>query len=315
MKFAYLIFVHQSPQQFIRLLQRLDTADSLFFVHIDKKTDVGEFKKVTTVVEERKIIWLKRWNIVWGGFNSIKATLHGLEQVNNSAENITHVSFISGQDYPIKPVQEYHEFLKQKKDLSFLEYSPLPRPNWQNGGMDRIEFYHIYFNTFKIAFPLLTFLKTKLPHASQKKWNFLKKIAPYLPSFQKLKRPFIKGYKPYEGSSWFTFSSSFVQDILQELERNQKFYRFFKFTQCSDEIFFQTLLLNCLPQHVSTTVNDNLRHIIFDDNTGRPYSYTLDHFDSLQNSPAFFARKFDVVNSKSLMDKIDKMLLKQEEIL
>ncbi|MFT3980254.1 MAG: beta-1,6-N-acetylglucosaminyltransferase [Ferruginibacter sp.] len=314
MKFAYLIFVHKNPQQFTRLLQRLDTPESLFFVHVDKKADEAAFREVLAVVDEQKIVWLKRWNIVWAGFNSIRATLHGLQVINDHPENISHISFISGQDYPLKPVEAYHAFLLQHPQKSFLEYSPLPRPGWQNGGLDRIHYYHVYFNSFKLAFPPVSFLKTKLPHATQKKWQLLKKIIPYVPSAKPFPRSFLEGYKPYEGSSWFTFSKQFVQDLFDELATNEAYTRFFKYTQCADEIFFQTLLLNRLGRQLPLTENNNLRHIVFDSTTGRPYDYTIEHFESLKNSPAFFARKFDEVKSSGLMDKIDADLLQRREV-
>ena len=309
MKFAYLIFVHRDPQQFIRLLQRLDTPDSLFFVHVDKKAAIEAFKKVEAFVDPAKIIWLKRWNIVWAGFNSIKATLHGLEQVAQYPGNVSHVSFISGQDYPLKPIEQYHDFLKQHAGYSFLEYSPLPRPGWQNGGLDRIHYYHVYFKSFKLAFPLVSFLKVKLEHSTQPKWNFLKKLVKYLPSARKFPRPFLKGYQPYEGSSWFTFSGHFVKEILTEIKSNKAFYEFFRYTQCADEIFFQTLLVNRLKGELEKVINNNQRYIEFDNTTGRPFDYTTDHFETLKHSGDFFARKFNMEKSNLLMQKIDEELL------
>ncbi len=309
MKIAYLIFVHRNPEQFIRLVKRLDTADSLFFVHIDKKANQAPFKKVEEAVGAEKFTWLRRWNIVWAGFNSMRATLHGLEAVSRHPAQISHVSFISGQDYPLKPVQQFHRFLQQNVNKNFMEYAPLPRPNWQNGGLDRIHYYHIYFPSFKLAFPPISFLKAKLPYTANRKWNMFKKIMPWIPSAKKFPRKFLEGYKPYEGSSWFTFSISMVNDILEEVKINRKFYNYFKYTQCSDEIFFQTLVVNRLPHQLKKTENSNLRYIVFDSNNGRPLDYTLEHFDALRKTDAFFARKFDPEKSAELIERIDTELL------
>lgn len=313
MKFAYLIFVHRNADQFIRLVKRLDTADSLFFVHVDKKANEEEYKKVMQFVDAGKFVWLRRWNIVWAGFNSMRATLHGLEEVARHPDPISHISFISGQDYPLKPVESYHRFLAQAGGKSFLEYAPLPRPGWQNGGLDRIHYYHFYFPSFKLVFPPVSFLKAKLPYAHGKKWNVLKKIIPFIPSVKKFPRKFLEGYKPYEGSSWFTFSLEMLKEILKEVQANKAFYNYFRYTQCSDEIFFQTLIVNRLPFLLEKTVNDNLRYIVFDKNTGRPFDNTLEHFDAFKQTDAFFARKFVPGISDAVMKKIDEELLNYKE--
>ncbi len=309
MKFAYLILVHKNPEQFIRLVRKLDSPDSLFFVHVDKKTDERPFKKVLEYIDAGKIVWLKRRGVVWAGFNSIKVTLDGLRAAANSKEKVSYITFISGQDYPIKPVAAYHQFLKDSNGASFMEYAAMPRPNWANGGLDRIHYYHFLFPNFRIAFPLLSYLKVKLPFANESKWDLLKKIVKPFPATKKFPRKFINGYTPYEGSNWFTLSIGLVNDILTGLEKDKNFYTFFKYTHHADEIFFQTLVLNKFPQHINNINNHNLTYVNWDKTTGRPVSFTLEHFEAMQNSKLYFARKFDTAVSEEIMDRIDKELL------
>jgi hypothetical protein len=309
MKFAYLILVHQNADQFIRMVQKLESDDSLFFIHVDKKADDRSFKKVAEHIDPRKIVWLKRRSVVWAGFNSIRVTLDGLKAIAQAEAPIGYVTFISGQDYPIKPVTAYHEHLKQSNGASFMQYSPMPRAHWANGGLDRIHYYHILFPSIRFAFPLISYLKIKLPYTQHPKWNLLKKIVRFLPATKKFPRKFIHGYTPYEGSNWFTFSIALVKDILKELEKDRSFYTYFKYTHHSDEIFFQTLVLNKLPQQVKNIKNELVTYVDWDATTGRPVSFTLQHFEALKNSPLYFARKFDSRVSVEIMDKIDKELL------
>lgn len=309
MKFAYLILVHQNADQFIRMVQRLDSDESMFFIHVDKKADDSAFKKVLQYINPGKIVWLKRRSIVWAGFNSIRVTLDGLKAIARADAPIGYVTFISGQDYPIKPVTAYHQHLKQNNGDSFMQYSPMPRPNWANGGLDRIHYYHVLFPSIRFAFPLISYLKVKLPFTQDPKWNLLKKMVNPLPATQKFPRKFIHGYKPYEGSNWFTFSIALVKDILKELEKDRSYYTYFKYTHHSDEIFFQTLVLNKLPQQVKNIRNEMVTYVDWDKTTGRPLSFTIEHFEDLKNSPLYFARKFDPGVSVEIMDKIDKELL------
>ena len=44
MQINYIILTHKSPIQLERLISRLDDQDSTFFVHIDLKTDIEQFK-------------------------------------------------------------------------------------------------------------------------------------------------------------------------------------------------------------------------------------------------------------------------------
>ena len=64
MTFAYLVFVHKNPDQFIRLITTIDTPDSVFYIHVDKKVDITPYKKIEEVVDPKKITWLKRKSIV-----------------------------------------------------------------------------------------------------------------------------------------------------------------------------------------------------------------------------------------------------------
>src|SRR3982750_2819655 len=98
MKFAYLVFVHKNPEQFIRLIKTIDTPDSVFFIHVDKKADIAPYKKVEDIIDPKKITWLKRKGIVWAGFNMIRVSLDGLREIVKSTEPISHVTLLSGQD-------------------------------------------------------------------------------------------------------------------------------------------------------------------------------------------------------------------------
>jgi Core-2/I-Branching enzyme len=309
MKFAYLIFVHKNPNQFLKLAQRLDTADTLYFIHVDKKANLQSFKEVEKYIDPSKITWLPRQSIVWAGFNSIKATLQGLKVITQSNQNIGYVSFISGQDYPIKPITAYHHFLQNSNGNSFIEHSTLPRPNWANGGLDRIHYYHIMFNSFRLAFPPLSYLKAKLPFTKTKHLGALKIIAKFLPSAKKFPRKFLKDYVPYEGSNWFTFSAAMVKSIFDALDKDKDFYTFFKYTHHADEIFFQTLIVNKCLSNTNKVIGNNLRYVDWSENTGRPLIFKTSHFEALKNTDNFFARKFDEDVDKEIFDKIDKELL------
>lgn len=309
MKFAYLILVHQQPQHFLRLVKKLDSPNAVFIVHVDAKADITEFKKIENEIDSKKIIWLERRSIVWAGFNIVRVTLDGLKAAAASGWLISHVSCISGQDYLIKPVAQYEQFLQAAGETSFLQHSPMPRPGWPNGGMDRIGYYHLVLPVGRLVFPPLSYLKVKLAYTHHPKWVYLKKLVKVLPAAKKFPRSFVKNAHPFEGSNWFTLSMPLIKDLLQLLENDNSFYNYYRFTHVADEMFFQTVICNRLTQHAAKIKNHNLTHIVWNNKTGRPYNLTLNNLEELRQSDSFFARKFDAEQSEALLATIDNELL------
>lgn len=70
MKQAYLIAAHQYPQQLVRLVEKLDSPQANFYIHIDNKVkdnfsadDLPELRERPNV----RILQLK--NVYWGGIH------------------------------------------------------------------------------------------------------------------------------------------------------------------------------------------------------------------------------------------------------
>jgi hypothetical protein len=64
-----------------------------------------------------------------------------------------------------------------------------------------------------------------------------------------------------------------------------------------DEIFFQTALYN---SPFTDEVNDHLLWEI-DWVRGAPYTWSVSDFDALRQSPAFFARKFELASAREMV--------------
>ena len=309
MKFAYLIVAHKNPQQFKRLIERLNTHEAIFFIHIDKKTAIAPFKEVLKDEDDKKVIWLKRRSIVWAGFNMIRVTIDGIREILKHDAAVSHITLLSGQDYPIKPVTSYHNFLRLNAGKDFITTSPLPRPNWESGGLDRILYHHIIFKKIRLAYPPLSYLNVKLKFKEGGKWDIIKKIISILPKQKDFPRKFPEGYQPYEGSQWFTLSFQSAVNIIDFLDRDKKFYNYFKYTHVSDEIFFPTLIMNTPVNDTVNIVNDNLRYIDWSKHTGHPAIIGTEDFEALKNSSAFFARKFEEESGLEIIKAIDDKLL------
>jgi hypothetical protein len=84
-----------------------------------------------------------------------------------------------------------------------------------------------------------------------------------------------------------------------------------KFTFCSEEIYFQTILLNS--KYINNIINDNLRYIDWDSGRGG-YPAFLDKtdYEKIKHSNKIFARKFHETKSEELKKIILENLLFDE---
>lgn len=78
MKHAYLIVAHQYPEQLVRLVDRLQSPDARFYIHIDKKVehmmDDPHIKKLQNCYNVLIYSVLKTyWGVHSGSHNTIPA--------------------------------------------------------------------------------------------------------------------------------------------------------------------------------------------------------------------------------------------------
>ena len=79
MRIVYIVLAHQYPDQFLRLIDRLNTRTSFFIVHVDKKADDSTYNRMVQGVHDFKnVIFLKRHRHYWGDFTHTLATINGI---------------------------------------------------------------------------------------------------------------------------------------------------------------------------------------------------------------------------------------------
>jgi Core-2/I-Branching enzyme len=142
MKIAYIVLAHQLPNQFVRLVHRLQTDNAAFFIHIDKKTDRETYRKmISPLLHYENIYFIERLPRYYGDFNHLRATLNGIRQILDSGMHFDYVVLLTGQDYPIKNNRIIEKTLQEGGACSYMEYFKLPSEHWEgeNGGIDRIK--------------------------------------------------------------------------------------------------------------------------------------------------------------------------------
>ena len=291
MKIAYIILVHKNPEQLNRLINRLNTENVIFSIHVDYNANMEDFKKeVLSNNPNNNITFLeKRVKPKWGGFNTIRAAV---ELINSVLEyHPESIVYISGQDYPIMNNKSIEEYLKKHEGKALIEYEP---EKYELKKVNNINRYYFadYFNYNKKG----SFNPKEIPFLAR----LLTKLLP--------KRRFLKKVKPFVGRQWFILPYDIAEFIVKEYNRNKKLRNFYKFTIHSAEMYFQTLLLN------SKYANrvENLQTVFANYNAPNPIIWKAEDINTLKSQDKPFARKFDSKIDSKIFDLIDIEILNKE---
>ena len=136
-------------------------------------------------------------------------------------------------------------------------------------------------------------------------------------------RSFVNGMIPYRGSQWFCLNRQTIEFIIRFIDSKQsdRYIGFFKTVWGSDEIFFQTLVLNSPYASQCRYYEQDIKKFMSDENSA--YLHYIDwqrdrenpavlgtgDFQKLKLCDALFARKFCENKSGELLHDIDRYLL------
>jgi hypothetical protein len=278
MKIAYLIRAHYAPAQLGRLVDRLDSENAAFFIHISARTSGGTHSKMQQAVGERaNVQWVERVATYYAGFSLVQSTIVGLQAIA-AAEPTSHTVILSGQDYPARPTPEIEQFFQQQPGKSFVEHFALPvADKWpgEHGGLDRIRyryFERINYKTRTLRLPIL-------------------------------RRRFPPGLQPYGGGAWCALSHDAVRYITSFVDQKPDVVRFFRHVKIPDEIFMHTVLLNSPLR--DTVVGNDVHYIDWSHGGAHPKTLGTEDYDRILESGKLFARKFDVRYDTTILDLLD----------
>lgn len=279
MKIAILILLHEYSEQQKKLVDYLSTYFDVY-IHIDKKTAIS-----VDSFFGNNIFVFKKYKVYWGSYNQILATLFLFKEANK--KQYDRYVLISGADIPLKTGKEINNFFMNDSKEYFASFD-LPT-YWY----DRIDFYYPNILSFDRATPLEKLNK-----------KIFDKINNYIIPFVKKNKPHRSrmNIRFYAGANWMNLTNNCVNQIIVFIKNNKNFLKWFKFTRCADEIFFQTIIHNYINN--VEIVNDCLRYIEWEGGSDHPKILKLEDYDKIKNSRCLFARKFDYTVDNFVIDKL-----------
>jgi hypothetical protein len=298
MQLAYIISAYKLPDLLVRLVRRLESKNATFFIHVDKKTPQDVFKQMKDGLKDSdRVNFLERHKCYHGDFGHVQASLKGIGEIVSSGLDFDYAILLTGQDYPLEPNADIEAFFADNQGSSFMSYFTMPvKGGWGDyGGMERIERWH---------YRIMGQIRSLPMDMRSGRFQMVKRLVNLLlPTSRKL----LPGLRPYGGSSYWNLSREAISYVYEYVNHNPDFVRFFKRTFISDEMFFQTILLN---SHLKDRIiNDSLRYIEWNRPGRKPAVLGTDDFSALRSSTKLFARKFDPGVDARVLDMIDKHLL------
>lgn len=239
---AYLIICHKNANQIIRLIDRIKTNNADIFLHIDPRMKSDEFLYLSGHFDSVKGIYLlpERLQGKLDDRSLVDITMSCINSARNiEREERKHYQYfllLSGQDYPIKPVQWIEEQLIKTYPKPFIDCTQLSKSNWVAKKFNR--------NATLIKYRNWVLLHTD-KGGVQKIMQLIGVIARKglyylrLTTAQRMKK---QGTELYGGSAWWILPDDVIEYIWNEYEnRGRITHILLNESVTPEETFFQTM--------------------------------------------------------------------------
>lgn len=295
MKHAILLLWHKDVEQLKELLRFFD-ADFTFYIHIDKKTAITpDIVRSLQDIHPQIKLWSK-YKVFWGGIGILEAELFLMEKIVEDG-GYDYVHLMSGQDYPVKRLDEIKSYFKDYKGWEFVEYMPLPDEKWEQGTYRRFELYR---------------LNDCMDYHSPKGYKWINRINT-LQQRCGIKRS-IPDHFPrlYGGSNWMSITYGCATYIIRNRSKHRHFFRRLRFTFAPDEVYFHAVILNS--PFAEKVTGNNLRLVIWNGKSGSPETLTEKHWWEVATTDRLIARKVDRQKSALLLNNLHRYILYPEKV-
>lgn len=288
------MLVHRNPRLLQRAIATLAAADSSFFIHVDRKANIGEFSSV----QGKNIFFSEKpIAIYWGEFCLVDATLMLIRQALERSERYDYFVLLSGSDYPLRSGNYINAFVEENRGFEFMNLVRMPAPGYSLSKINKLR--------YPSDKPVRRFALRALAKVGLAERDFKKTLG---------------ALEPYSGSQWWTLSRDACEFIVDYTKSNPHIEVYFQNAFTSDEMFFHTILGN---SPFRPRIRRNLVYVNWPGGGNHPAMITdkdVTFFEAQQNvwiedewgsGEALFARKFSD-DRLDLLDRIDEMIRRKE---
>lgn len=321
MKVCFIILAHHQPKIFHKLVRELCWENSDIIIHVDKRSDLQEF----VIKGHNNIHFVKnRKKVVWGGWSLTSTICESLEYALK-VSSADYFMYLAGTDFPIKHRQSITNYLAANHPTNFLNYYPLVPGIWGYG----------LIRNYQLKDLKARFIDTRYGKPQQNKLKINTSIAAFISKIELMLNKYLlprdkSWIRFYSGSSRWCLNRDTVQFLVDYYYSgsSKKLRNYLRLAKNSDEIFFQTAVLNSEFKKYCSSFNETEAQEIFENkrepmpdekrvylhyidwNPERENPAILDETDlpALESSGKFFACKFSDEKSQRLLELLEKEL-------
>lgn len=282
-KMAYLLVAHKCPEQVNLFVQQLlDYGDCDMYIHVDKKRQ----EMVDQIIKSGRVHVCSVYDVRWGSFEIVKAGYYLMRMARESGKNYTHMYFGSGQDLLVR--KGLYEYLDDHPETTFIHIenevtstnraSARYRVRWPHRLMVRNDL-HLY-RFIRIGMQLLCKFGIVL-----------------FPNKNRLEKPI----SFYDGRTWFIAPIKVMEYILDFIDDNPDYEKFWEESLAADLMFFQTIIMN---SPFADKIADELMYVEFGKTfrtNNHPLTITENMTERIGKGNYFCARKFEMEEDEEVI--------------
>lgn len=249
--------------------------------------------------------------VEWGDFSYVQVLLDAMRDIRTT-EAPDWLVVISGQDYPLRPLDELHAYLAQTPADAILEESAAVARRHDRGP----DMYRYRYHRMPRLLPDEMQFALERRLADVGNWQPLVSVRrmprglPTLVGFRSPVTPFGPKLPPRKGSNWLVLRSRALDVVLAHLDDNPGYVRHFRHTLIPSEAFFHTILLN----HDDLRIQPDYVHFErWERQAASPAVLGMQDLPAMLQSRKFFARKFDTNHDALVLDELDAILHRIED--
>lgn len=267
------------------------------YIHIDKKQPIATEEEERLRAYGQVRLVSRQYDVNWGGTSVLESEMYLLRMAVSQSE-ADYFHLISGQDYPTRPLEYFLKFFEKNAGKEFIGYLHLPHPNWENNTFRRLQYFYPYDYAAGQSNPR-RWVREQVK-AQQAKGE---------------KRPIPDEFDHLYGSSqWFSITRKAVVTLLDYTDQQPRLYGRMWMTFAPEECYVATVLVNLMGKE--NIVPWNHRFIRWKyENGNRPANLGSEHMRYLLEDECLMARKIELPCSAALLDKIDRYLHQDGQIM
>jgi len=316
-KVLHIIIAHEITAETVELCRQLLYEDDIIALHLDAKTRKYSLPD-DVLLHQNFFETFPRIKVYRGDFSITEAILHSFNMCAGLLSDSDFVNILSGQDFPVRPLNDFHTFLSANQGKNFINNIELPvkNPGYHNGAcnesfvsfctwpfkhhpslfydrMNASNYFPAGTNSYMLQVRSYSFAKNKVVAQMSKYLSRYRSYNQLVHNINRLRK--LPEGLFYGGSAWPVLTKQAMMDIMQFVQdpSNNSLMKFFRKMKFSDEFVFPTILKK-INKH--SLVDSDLMYLNWNRANfyGRPAYINEEDIDNIEDSNAFFCRKINI---------------------